>query len=175
MKLYVARHGKSVYNEQHKLSGRRDVPLAEEGIKQAHALAEKCMALGLDLILTSPLRRAKETANIVEAACGVPCLEEARLIEQDFGDYEGIQRSDDRELLWSEFAVRCPRGESVLDLAARIYPLLKELKEKYADKTVLLLCHGGVARVIRTYFYDMTNAEFTGRVLSNGEIEEYQL
>lgn len=175
MMLYVARHGRSTYNEQHKLSGRRDVPLSEEGMKQAHALAEHCKTLRLDLILTSPLIRAKETARIVAERCGVICKVEPRLVEQNFGEYEGVQRSDYREFLWSEFAVRCPNGESVLDIAARIYPLLDEIKRKYEGKNVLLLCHGGVARVIRTYFCDMTREEFIGEVLPNGKTEEYQL
>ena len=62
-----------------------------------------------------------------------------------------------------------------MDMAGRLYPLLREIKEKYPDKTVLLACHGGVCRVIRTYFMDMSNEEFASYSPANCSLERYEL
>ncbi len=73
------------------------------------------------------------------------------------------------------FAVRYPGGESMMDVAGRVYPLLKELKDRYPGRTVLLVCHGGVCRVIRSYFEDMTNEEFPRWSVPNAAVAEYEL
>ena len=176
MKLYVARHGQTRWNAENKVCGRTDLPLTEVGIAQAQALAEKAADLGIDLILTSPLDRAHTMARIIADRCGAEVQVEERLIEQNYGVFEGVDRQDPGFLANKrQFAVRYPGGESMMDMAGRIYPLLGEIRERYPDKTVLLACHGGVCRVIRTFFLPMTNEEYFAYSPENCSVECYEL
>lgn len=176
MKLYVARHGQTRWNAENKVCGRTDLPLTEVGIAQAQALAEKAADLGIDLILTSPLDRAHTMARIIADRCGAEVQVEERLIEQNYGVFEGVDRQDPGFLANKrQFAVRYPGGESMMDMAGRIYPLLEEIREKYPEKTVLLACHGGVCRVIRTFFVPMTNEEYFAYSPENCSVECYEL
>ena len=98
------------------------------------------------------------------------------MIEQNYGIFEGLDRKNPDFLANKrQFATRYPGGESMLDMAGRIYPLLREIKEKYPDKTVLLACHGGVCRVIRSFFLPMTNEEFASYSPENCSLECYKL
>lgn len=176
MRLYVARHGQTQWNAENKVCGRTDQPLTEVGMAQAEALAEKAAGLGIDLILSSPLQRAHTTAQIIAERCGAVVQRDARLIEQNYGVFEGADRKNPDFLANKrQFAVRYPGGESMMDMAGRIYPLLREIKEQHPDKTVLLACHGGVCRVIRTYFVPMTNEEFFSYSPENCSLESYEL
>ena len=176
MKLYVARHGQTRWNAENKVCGRTDLPLTEVGIAQAQALAEKAAYLGIDLILTSPLDRAHTMARIIADRCGAEVQVEERLIEQNYGVFEGVDRQDPGFLANKrQFAVRYPGGESMMDMAGRIYPLLEEIRERDPEKTVLLACHGGVCRVIRTFFVPMTNEEYFAYSPENCSVECYEL
>lgn len=176
MTLYVARHGQTQWNLENKVCGRTDLPLTGVGIAQAEALAEKTAGLRVDVILSSPMLRAIQTAKPTADRFGLPVLVDARLIEQDYGIYEGVDRGDPGFLANKrQFAVRYPGGESMMDVAARVYSLIDELREKYRDQNVLLFCHGGVCRLIRTYFEDMTNEEFFRYSEENANIRTYTL
>jgi len=176
MKLYVARHGETEWNALNKVCGRTDLPLTEKGKKQAELLGKRTEHLDIGLIVSSPMLRARQTAQPTAEKLGLPVLTDGRLIEQDYGIYEGVSRFDEGFLSNKrQFAFRYPGGESMMDVAYRVYSLLDELKEKYADKNVLLVCHGGVCRLIRTYFEDMTNEEFFCYSEENANVREYTL
>ena len=74
------------------------------------------------------------------------------------------------------FGVRMGKsGESLLQLSHRVYSVLEDIKAKYSDKTVLVVCHGGICRVIETYFNDMTNEEYSNWFMGNCQIIGYSL
>lgn len=176
MKLYCARHGKTDWNGLDRVQGRTDNPLNEEGLKQAEKLGEACRDLGIDLIISSPMIRAYTTAEVVAKATGAPIIKDSRLIEQDYGIYEGQHRFCEGFLSNKrQFAYRYPGGESMMMVAKRVYNLLDEVKEKYEDKTVMLVCHGGVLRVLHTYFFDMTNDEYFHYNVDNATPILYEL
>lgn len=176
MKLYVARHGETQWNLEGKVCGRTDLPLTEKGLRQAQALAEKMGECKIDLIISSPLLRARQTAAATAEKWGIPMLVDDRLTEQNFGIYEGADRFDSGFVNNKKmFTYRYPQGESILDVAARIYGLLHDVKCNYPEKNVLLVCHGGICRVIRAYFEDMTNEEFLNYVEDNASAREYAL
>ena len=176
MKLYVARHGQTEYNAQNRICGVTDLPLTEKGLKQAEELAQKLKDKQIDVIIASPLIRAQQTAAAVSAVIGMPIVTDSRITEQNFGIYEGKDRGDAGFYANKrQFAVKYPQGESMFQLAGRVYPFIAEIKEKYADKTVLLVCHGGVCRMIRTYFEDMTNEEYASYSPDNAFVAEYEL
>lgn len=176
MKLFVARHGQTVWNAQNKVCGITDVELTEKGIEQAKKLAETVQDHNIDIILSSPLKRAVETSKIVADKNNIPLQIEELLIEQDYGIYEGVDRKNESFLANKRnFAYKYPEGESMMQVAYRIYGLIEKLKEQYKDKNILMISHGGVCRIIRTYFQDMTNDEFFNYILENGKLEEYEL
>jgi broad specificity phosphatase PhoE len=83
------RHGVTDWNRERRFQGRTDVPLNDEGIAQAHAAARRLQGIAFDAIISSPLRRAAKTAEIIAAASGKPVTIDADLIECDFGGFEG--------------------------------------------------------------------------------------
>ena len=176
MKLYVARHGQTVWNAANRVCGITDVELIEKGIEQAQELAKLVAEAKVDMILTSPLVRAMDTGKIVSEYCNIPMMVDNRLIEQNYGIYEGVDRKNEEFLANKRnFAYRYPNGESMMQVAYRIYGLLEDIKEKYSGKDVLLISHGGVCRIIETYFNDMTNEEFFNYTLKNAQLKLYEL
>ena len=173
--VYFARHGETVWNVENKICGMTDSPLTEKGRAQARELGEKLRTSGLriDEILYSPLSRAVDTAMAIAEATGLPARCEPRLREQCFGKYEGTPRNGEKfRISKTCFADRYDGGESMLQLAQRIYNLLDELRDQQ-DKTYLLVAHNGIARVVQSYFYDMTNEEYAAFGVKNCAVVRY--
>lgn len=91
--LYIMRHGKTDWNAMHKLQGRTDIPLNEEGRQMALEASEAYKSLHIDVCYCSPLIRAVETAQIVLKDRKIPIIEDERLVEMSFGAYEGTENS----------------------------------------------------------------------------------
>ena len=83
------RHGLTNWNKIKKLQGRSDILLAQEGIELAEKVAEGMKDVDIDLVISSPLIRAKQTAEIVMAGRNLPMITDRRIIEMSFGDWEG--------------------------------------------------------------------------------------
>ena len=176
MKLYIARHGQTVWNAENKVCGITDVELTEKGIMQAKLLAGEVSEKAIDVIISSPMKRAYQTAKIVSDLCNVEVLIDDRLTEQNYGIYEGVDRISVGFLNNKRnFAYRYPGGESMMQVAYRVYGLLDEIKVNYAGKRVLFISHGGVCRIIHTYFEDVTNEQFFNYTLENAKLKEYEL
>ena len=132
--LVLTRHGMTARSvpEQH-LGQRMDVPLSSTGLRQAHALARRLHDVGFDRIVTSPLVRARETAEIV--AIGRPVIGDPRLTEMDYGEWEGHTYPEVRALhpgfrgKWESdpATLRCPGGESGNDVARRVGAFLRDV------------------------------------------------
>lgn len=174
MKLYVTRHGETPINARHQVSGLVDVPLTETGRLQARELAQKTLDRPIDLIISSPLQRARETAQAVAAVKQIPILIEPQLHELDYGRFDGTP-IDSPEFLQVKrnFAWHMGGRESILDVAARVYPCLERIRSTYPDKHILIVCHGTVCRVIHAYFTDLTNDAFWDSIPANCELREY--
>ena len=178
MKIYSTRHGQTSYNKQEIIMGTTDIDLDSTGEQQAEALAERIAELGtIDIIIASPMKRAQKTARAVAERCGLEIVTEERLREWDYGSYEGKSRFTEG---FAEnkvnFAVRMGKsGESLLQLTHRVYSALDDIIAEYSSKTVLLVTHGGVCRVIETYFNDMTNEQFSNWFMDNCGLLEYNI
>lgn len=173
--IYFTRHGETVWNVENKICGVTDIALTNRGREQARALGRQLAAgeQGITRILCSPLVRAKETAEIIAAETGLPLTVDERLREQAFGRYEGTARNGPAFALAKlHFADRFGGGESMLQLAARVYNLLDELATQ-EDGPVLLVAHNGISRVVQSYFYEMTNEEFALFGIKNCELVKY--
>lgn len=93
--LYIMRHGKTEWNAEHKLQGRTDIPLCEEGRQMAKNAHEEYKDVHFDVCYCSPLCRARETAQLLLEGRNVPVITDERLIEMSFGIYEGKPYSFD--------------------------------------------------------------------------------
>ena len=176
MKLYIARHGETQWNVDNRISGRTDIPLTERGMEQAKLLAQSAVGKGIEVILCSPLLRARQTAQAVCDALELPMSIDDRLVELNFGIFEGLDRSHpDFQRYRGQLPLRFPGGESAFDLAHRVYSLLEDVKRNYAGKTVLLVCHGGVCRMVRSYFEELQNEEYCHYYAPNAELVEYEM
>lgn len=176
MKLYLSRHGETDVNTMYRVCGLTEAELTDNGRAQAAALGERLKDTRIDLIISSPMKRARDTSAIVSEICHAPVITDERLIEQNYGIYEGVDRFHEGFLNNKRmFAYKYPGGESMMQVAWRTYSFIEEIKEKYRDKNVLVICHGGVCRVLRTYFVDMTNDEFFHYAMDNAGLEEYEL
>lgn len=174
--IYSARHGETEFNVKFCLCGQRDIPLTENGIKQAHILAQSLVGQGIQTIYCSNLSRAVVTAEIVGKRLGLTPIPDARLRETDFGEMECRRRDDPEYMRRSRaFAERFPNGESILQSAHRVYGFLDEMLERHAGETVLLVSHGWTNKMIASYFRDLSNDEFGAFVLPNCEFARYEV
>ncbi len=175
MKLIVARHGETSWNAGNKVLGRTDIPLNDNGINQAKALAEDLSQFNIQIVYASPLDRAAETGKIVAERNGADLIILEDLIEQNFGIFEGADRSDKKyQQAKRQYAMRYPEGESYFDVAARVYPLLFEIRKKNTDGTVIIT-HGGICRIINSFFEQLSNEEFASFTMPNCGYKVYEL
>lgn len=174
--FYFVRHGQTVWNVENKICGATDIPLTEFGHQQAIETGEKILKEGIlaDEILYSPLSRAAETARHISEVTGIPARVEPRLKEQNFGKWEATPR-DGVEFKKAKECFVCSHdgGESALRLAQRIYNLLDEIRDESDRKTFILVAHNGIARVVQSYFTDMTNEEYAGFGVKNCQVLRY--
>ena len=174
--FYFVRHGQTVWNVEKKICGATDIELTELGHQQAIDTGKKIMEEGIkaDEILYSPLIRAAETARHISEITGIPARMEQRLIEQNFGKWESTPRDGaDFKKAKEFFACSHEGGESTLRLAQRIYNLLDDIKAEADSKTYILVAHNGIARVVQSYFTDMTNEEYAAFGVKNCEVVRY--
>ena len=174
--FYFVRHGQTVWNVENKICGATDIELTELGHQQARDTGKKIVEEGIkaDEILYSPLIRAAETARHISEITGIPARMEPRLIEQNFGKWESTPRDGaDFKKAKEFFACSHEGGESTLRLAQRIYNLLDDIKAESDSKTYILVAHNGIARVVQSYFTDMTNEEYAAYGVKNCEVVRY--
>lgn len=176
--FYFVRHGQTVWNVADKICGTTDVELTELGRQQAIETGKSILEQGIkaDMILYSPLIRAKETARHISEMTGIPMREEPRLKEQSFGKWEGTspRNAPAFQADKQNFVCSYEGGESMLHLAQRIYNLLDEIKTESDEKTYILVAHNGISRVVQSYFSDMTNEEYAKWGVKNCCVVKYE-
>ena len=148
-KLYVVRHGKTDWNVKGLLQGSIDTELNEDGILQAKELAKNIDLSKIDICVCSPLKRAKQTANIL-VEDKVKIIYDNLLVERNFGDYEGKQVNFDLVTsLWDYKQNNSSHNiESVHEILLRAKQFLTKIKKEYPNKTILIVSHGGFIKAI---------------------------
>ena len=169
-RIVSVRHGQTSYNAENRLQGQRDIPLDGKGREQASALgrflrqnigAEMMRLDAIGAFWASPLKRARQTMELVRAALGLAPQAyrlDARLMELTFGDWEGLtwaevesKRPGAEKLRDADkWAFTPPGGESYAALATRVEAWLNE-----RDGDVFVVAHGGVARALMTILADV--------------------
>lgn len=174
MKLYLIRHGVTDQNKRRCLQGRSDIELNEDGRDLARKTAEGLKDVDFDLIFTSPLKRAYETAEIIRGDRKIPLIPREELLEISFGTYEGLCFGKDHYNIPDEAFMNFfhkpqeyttpPEGESFEQVIARTGLLLQELKQKpeYGDKTILLSTHGCALKAVLANITKVPMKDFWG-------------
>lgn len=179
MLLYVIRHGETYWNAERKMQGHMGSDLNENGIRLAKVTADGLRHVDFDLCITSPLLRARHTAEIIMEGRKKPILEDARLKELNFGVWEGLCVAPDRMEIPREqfrlfrtdpFKYQPPEGgESFQQLIDRTGDFFDELirTPEYQDKTILLSAHGGAVRAFLNRLYEDRRDFWQGGVPMN--------
>jgi broad specificity phosphatase PhoE len=174
MKVYIVRHGQVLHNAM-KQYNTSDEDLTELGIKQAEELRDKIKDMKFDIIISSPLIRAKHTANIININ-NTKIIFEDRIKERSCGDLSGkLVEVTNREEYWNYYTtIKYGTSEDIKLFFERVYNFLDELKTKDYDN-VLIVAHSGVSKAFNGYFNGIDDGKFLNRGLKNCEIKEYEL
>lgn len=163
MRMIVMRHGQTEWNSAHRIQGHTDIPLDARGQKQAEAVAERLKDMDIRAVYTSPLMRAHVTAQRIAERCACPVIDEARLIERYFGDWEGecidivTHRDPETWKKWIETPSICevPGGETLQAVLDRSISLTRELIEKHKDENIVLVSHANPAKLILLHYANL--------------------
>ncbi len=157
MRLIIIRHGESEWNRIGRYQGQADAPLSELGTRQASALANRLRNEPIDAIFTSPLQRARSTAEAVaQHHAATPFTVEPALLEIDHGDWQGmltdevIARYGPGLAEWRLHPTRAqmPNGESFSNILKRVLDLKERLCADYAERNVLVSTHDVVVKIL---------------------------
>ena len=165
MYLYIIRHGITAWNKAKRMQGQTDIPLAEEGIELAVRTGKGMADVPIDLVISSPLSRAVETAECVIRGRNIPMITDERIQEISFGEWEGECVQDSQRLpegYMEQFfhdplhLPQAPGGETFLQVRDRTGAFLDEIRTKteYQDKTLLISTHGAAGRCLLSHFFE---------------------
>ena len=148
MKIVLIRHGETAWNRELRLQGRTDIPLSPEGITQMKQAGEllKALPFSIDKVVSSPLTRARQTAEILSEALGLPTDNiaiEPLFIERNFGAGEGM-RYEEAQTRYPDD--NFPGMETVDELCARAEAAITHCAQTYPGQNILVTAHGAMIR-----------------------------
>lgn len=164
-------------NASNCLVGRINSSLTEEGIRQAKQVREYFKDKKIDLVVSSTLDRCKQTAEIISDG-KVPVKYTDKLLGRDHGEFTGAKRdSINFDEYWNYYKnIKYEKAESVKDLYDRAVKVLTDLKEEYDDKSIVVVTHSGIIRVLYYYFNGIPEDGCLGEVtIKNCSVYEYDL
>jgi probable phosphoglycerate mutase len=166
-RIYLFRHGETVWNKAKRLQGHKDTPLTLKGIKQAQLMGDKLSHVLKNiepkLFISSPIGRAHQTATIIADSINFNTeliSLEKELKEITFGDWDGLNMEEillDYELIWQKrnedkWSFAPPNGESYEAASVRVSGFLKEIPE---ERPIIIVAHGSINKVIRGCWRDL--------------------
>lgn len=179
MKIYITRHGETDWNAKKIIQGRTDIELNETGIIQAHKIKEDLQDIPFDRIVCSPMKRAKQTAMIINEAHKLEIVSDERVIERGFGDLEGTSLTKvDFTKFWSiKDEDLFPNSEKTSAFYERIQDFIDEVIHAKTYENILVVAHGGVSLPFYTYFKELPEGIVDMRqfMLGNCEVACYSV
>lgn len=172
MRLYIIRHGETQWNVLKRFQGHSDIPLNDEGRRLARITAEALSDVPFSRIYTSPLKRALETAEIIKGGRDIPIIEDRRIIEISFGEYEGLCcDKENYNIPDPEFMkffdkpqeYKPPKGaETIEALRERTADFFEELvhNKDMEKETILISTHGAALRGILSHINNLGIEDF---------------
>lgn len=153
MKICIIRHGETDWNKENLFQGRSNISLNDVGISQAKELAISLKNEKIDLIISSPLDRAVQTAQFINEYHNAPLVKEPQIVERALGDLEGKNAFNyDLPNLWNNILNLSKKDTSIYhvetlnDMLKRCFYFLESLISKYSntDKNIYIVCHGSI-------------------------------
>lgn len=180
-RLLLARHGQSVSNAVRRFQGLQDVALSDLGLRQAAALGRAIRHRRLAAVYTSPLERARRTAEIAVEGLDVTVIEVHELRELSLGEWEGLTVEEisrlpgDPYTQWVRDPVAClpPGAEPLADVQARVVRAMADIAAAHpTGQETLVVCHGGVISAYLAHCLGLPLSSIWRLTLSNGSISE---
>jgi broad specificity phosphatase PhoE len=163
----LARHGETDWNREHRFQGRADPPLNALGRRQARELADALAGDPIDAIYTSPLSRARETADIVGRRLGMPVQPIDGLMEIDVGSWSGLTRNEVADRFpaafrrWIGHGPGWEDGETYEQAGRRVVGALLDVAARHPGQRVLVVTHGGPIRAVQAHAAGVSHGEAT--------------
>lgn len=178
--IYLTRHGETNWNVQRKVMGKVDEPLNDKGREQAKKVKDELANISFDLIICSPLKRARETAKIINEDRNCKIIYDDRISERDFGEFEGMETKNfDFFGYWDYYKnLSFERAENIQNFFQRIYDFLDDITKSYKEKNILIVAHGGVSIPVGCYFLGHIPEGplvETNLVLGNCQVASYEV
>ena len=180
LRLLLVRHGESVWNEEERIQGQQDIPLSENGRRQAMALGERLRDVKIDACFSSPLKRATETAELILKASGnsLPIVTLPELMERNFGEWEGkcvadlkVESADDfARWVAAHYLPAPPKGESIEELLKRVKKGLERILAEVSDGTVLVVGHSGSVKAAVCVLFQLPPESFAKLKVDNASL-----
>ena len=154
--ILLIRHGETEWNREEVFRGRADVPLSARGREQARLLGEALKGSGVRAVYSSPLSRARQTADPVAEAIGIEVQIEERLVDMSFGRWESRPRAEvekEDPALYSAWLTepqefRAPDGESLANVIARAWPAMGQITARHRGGRAAIVTHRVVCKVL---------------------------
>ena len=178
MEILLTRHGQTEWNLLKKVQGKANIELNEKGIQQAEIIRDYLKEESIDLILCSPLKRAIQTAEIINQGRDIKMIIDERISERDFGEFESLPSEDfDFNAFWSyKKNLKYNKAENIKDFFKRVYNFLDNIKNEHAGKRILIVAHAGISIPIKCYFDGVPDDEtLLPLCLDNCEIARYYI
>lgn len=174
LNIYLIRHGETAWNaDNNRYCGRTDIPLTEKGLKQAEMVRQQLAGIKWDGVFSSPLQRAHTTAQI---ASGTTVVKDDRLIEADFGMWEGKTKEEfmaENAQLWTNW-MNDPAnnraggtGETGAEIVKRVDDFFQSLQKQYSSGTFLVAAHNGVNRLYLSHKLGMPLSNYRRFFMEN--------
>lgn len=165
--IYLVRHGQIESKSEKAYIGQSDLPLSSEGVEQAEKLQEQFKIIPLDCAYTSPLRRCVATMDILLGERQIPRFRVDAFKEINMGEWDGKTFAEIKERYPGSYEQRGREldvfaplaGESFVDLQQRVLPAFAEMVKENATKSIVILAHAGVIRVILANLFGLTIKE----------------
>jgi broad specificity phosphatase PhoE len=167
-KLYLIRHGQTEWNKKLTFRGRIDIPLNEQGRREAEAIAEALKDKSIDAIYASPLRRSMETAQPTAEFFHLETVPVQGLIDINYGDWEGLTFSEVKERYKDHYEqwekrpdlVRFPNGETLDEVTERSFAAFKGIIVENPGKSILMVPHRVINKVLLCALLGLGNSHF---------------
>jgi broad specificity phosphatase PhoE len=165
--VFLVRHGVTAWHAEQRVLGQRDVPLSAEGIEQARAVATALSGVKLGEVLSSPLQRAVQTAEIIGRQVGIEVARDPRLIDFKLGRWTGMSyaevsaTSEYQRFLREPQAMSIPGGESFDEIQRRSVAAIEQaLSDSPSGDAVAIVTHAGIIRVLLSHYMGSPPANY---------------